>query len=115
MDTPVSRLLDRIADALEARPCRDFEDIVDRVLPLAHADAQAVIVDVESDADPPCIIIATVGSWLIQVDCTGIRAGKVDPAGLAYRDRPTPAAAVQRKFARPLLRTGGPTARKATH
>lgn len=104
----VSGLIERIALAVESSPCASFSEFVARVLPLAQADPEAVIVDVEPETEPPGVVIATRGGWLVQVDRTGIRAGKPDPEQSMRRGRPSPRTAVQRKFARPALPPGAP-------
>ena len=115
MGTQVSSLIDRVADVLEQHPCADFGEFVARVLPVAYACQEAVIVDLEPDGDPPGVIIATTGGWLVVVDPEGIRAGKPDPEDFGRRERPSPRAAVQRKFARPVLAISESSRRRANH
>jgi hypothetical protein len=103
MSGRVSNLIESIAQALEATPCGSFEEFAARVVPLAQANSDVVIVDVEPEADPPGVIIATASGWLVLVDRAGIVAGKPDPTELARRGRPSPRTAVQRKFSRPVF------------
>lgn len=111
----VSRLIECIARALESSPCADFDEFAARILPLAQADCDVVIVDVEPDSSPPGVIIATASGWLVLVDRVGIIAGKVDATEPSRGPRPSPRTAVQRKFARPVLPYRGTAGRNTTH
>ena len=96
----IAELMQRLADAAEVPPCRDFDELVARVLPAIHASRDVALLDVESDRDPPRILLATGNGWLVFVDLDGLRAYKSEPGGLAIPDERSTPAAVRRRFVR---------------
>lgn len=96
----IAELMHRLADAAEVPPCRDFDELVARVLPVINASRDVALLDVESDRDPPRILVASGNGWLVFVDLDGLRAYKTDPGGLVIPDERRTPAAVRRRFVR---------------
>lgn len=96
----IAELMQRLADAAEVPPCRDFDELVARLLPVIHASRDVAVLDVEADRDPPRILLASGNGWLVFIDLDGLRAFKTEPGGLAIPDERSTPAAVRRRFVR---------------
>jgi hypothetical protein len=105
----IAELMQRLADAAEVPPCRDFDELVARVLPVINASRDVALLDVESERDPPRILVASGNGWLVFIDLDGLRAYKTESGAPSIPDERTTPAAVRRRFVRvePGAKPGG--------
>jgi hypothetical protein len=96
----IAELMQRLAEALESPPCRDFDELVARALPAIRGSREIALLDVESAQDPPRILLATGSGWRLLVDLDGIRAWKIDLLATGVADDGAGHASVQRRFQR---------------
>lgn len=96
----ITALMQRLADAVETPPCRDFDELVARALPAIRGSRDIVVLDVEGAHSPPRILLATSTGWRLFVDLDGITACKQDLFAGVADGRPSQAS-VQRRFVRP--------------
>lgn len=96
----IAELMQRLAEALESPPCRDFDELVARALPAIQDSRDIALLDVEHDHAPPRILLATGNGWILFVDLDGLRAYKTQAGALVIPDEQRRPAAVRRRFVR---------------
>lgn len=100
MPERIAELMQRLAEALESPPCRDFDELVARALPAIQTSRDIALLDVEAAHQPPRILLATGNGWILLVDLDGLRAYKTEQGSLAIPDEQRTPAAVRRRFVR---------------